>query len=102
MAPWVARPRSVCVVIGPFIGWKVVVGGMAVVADGCVLVVTTSSGLPRSQARLSRSPNTWQLEQEASPLPEVRAASYRNGRPVTTEAGSGVYSGYTRSGDVAG
>ena len=35
---------------------------------GIGFVVTTSSGLPRSQASWSRSPNTWQLEQDASPL----------------------------------
>src|SRR3990172_996334 len=67
--PWVPSPRSVCVVIGPFIGWKVAAGG-STDDDGCVLLDVASSGLPRSQARLSKSPKTWQLEQEASPLPE--------------------------------
>jgi hypothetical protein len=27
MPPWVARPRSVWVVMGPFIGWKLFTGG---------------------------------------------------------------------------
>ena len=42
---------------------------------GCRLIVTTSSGLPRSQARLSLSPKMWQLAQDASPFPEVATAS---------------------------
>ena len=34
-----------------------------------------SSGLPRSQARLSKSPKTWHDAQDASPLLEVASAS---------------------------
>ena len=60
---------------------------------GLVLATTTSSGFPRSQPRLSKSPNTWQLEQEASPLLEVKRASYKKGRPATTSGGSGLWSG---------
>ena len=72
-APCVASPRNVCVTIGPFIGWNRVWAPLP--WCGCGFVVTTSSGLPRSQPRASRSPNKWQLEHEASPLPEVRTAS---------------------------
>ena len=74
MPPCVARPRRVWVVIGPFIGWKVVATGR-IEEDGWVLLVTKSSGLPRFQARLSKSAKMWQLEQEASPLPLVLSAS---------------------------
>ena len=49
IGPWFARPRRVCVVIGPFIGWN----GWPT-ADraraGWGSASTTSSGLPRSQA----------------------------------------------------
>ena len=44
--------------------------------NGFGLFSTLSSGLPRSQARLSKSPNTWQAEHDASPLLEVLNASY--------------------------
>ena len=48
-------------------------GGLGARCPGAaaVFAVTTSSGLPRSQARLSMSPKMWQLEHDASPLPEV-------------------------------
>ena len=75
MPPCVAMPRSVWVVIGPFIGWKVVAGGRNGVAEGCVLDEVPSSGLPRFQARLSKSPKMWQLAHDASPLPDVTCAS---------------------------
>jgi len=52
--------------------------------------MTTPSGSPRSHARLSKSAKTWQLEHEASPLLEVKFASYRIGRPLTTFGGSGL------------
>ena len=39
------------------------------------LSMTSPSGLPRSHARLSKSPNTWQLAQDESPwLDENRAS----------------------------
>ena len=60
--------------MGPFIGWKVGAGG-STDDDGCVLLVTTPSGSPRFQARSSMSPKMWQLEHDASPLPEVATAS---------------------------
>src|SRR5438309_887711 len=43
-------------------------------ANGPGLVVTFASGLPRSQARLSKSPNTWQLAQAESPWLDERVA----------------------------
>src|SRR5262245_48836138 len=95
MPPCVERPRSVCVVIGPFIGWNVVAIeplGRNGADLGMLSAVTTSSGLPRFQARLSKSPKMWQLEHDASPFPDVSCASYRNLRPVTTLAGSGLLS----------
>ncbi len=87
-------PRRVCVVIGPFIGWKsstlpvpfmlprklnsslpatMARSSPRLTSSG--LRVTTSSGLPRSQARLSKSPKMWQLAHDASPLPEETVAS---------------------------
>ena len=56
------------------------------------LVVTTSSGLPRSQPSSSLSPKMWQEEQEASPFEDESWASYRKRRPLTTCAGSGLLS----------
>ena len=75
MPPCVASPRSVCVVIGPFIGWNVVAGGSAGAAEGWLLIELEPSGSPRFQPRPSRSPKMWQLEHEASPLPDVPNAS---------------------------
>ena len=85
MGPWFTSPRRVWVLIGPFIGWRTAdlaaaidVGSVAAPALSLMLmgVVTGSaSGLPRSQTRLSLSPNMWQLAQDASPLEEVRVAS---------------------------
>ena len=43
--------------------------------NGLLLGTTSPSGLPRSQARSSRSPKTWQLEHDASPLLLVSRAS---------------------------
>ena len=57
-------------------------------AAGCV--VTTSSGLPRSQPRLSRSPKMWQLEHEASPLPEVSDGVVEERPPVDDRRRLGV------------
>ena len=45
------------------------------VSVGIALFVTEASGLPRSQAKSSMSPNVWQLAQVASPFPEKRVAS---------------------------
>ena len=83
-------PRKVCVVIGPFCGSKPCVrraeraGGHSLAAcsptgnDEAHVVERRSStarsspsGLPRSQARPSRSPKRWQLAQAASPWPEL-------------------------------
>ena len=68
-------PRRLCVVIGPLSGWKPGRGDWISNSNGFRFGSTSSSGLPRSQARLSRSPNTWQLAHDASPLLEVARAS---------------------------
>src|SRR5262245_25496553 len=89
IAPEYRNPRSVCVVNGPFIGWKSFglllplsavekpVFPVAIRSGirlpklmGMGLLVTEASGFPRSQARSSLSPKMWQLAQEASPFPE--------------------------------
>jgi hypothetical protein len=59
--------------------------------NGPVLGVSPPSGSPRSQARLSKSPLTWQLAQAESPWLELNDASYKNGRPWTMCSGSGLY-----------
>jgi hypothetical protein len=63
--------------MGPFIGKK---SGSVPVRLGlifCVsgLVVSESLGLPRSHARLSKSPKTWHELHDASPLLDVVVAS---------------------------
>ncbi len=58
--------------------------------NGFGLLRTGSSGLPRSQARLSKSPKMWHEAHDASPLLDVSTASYSTGRPVFTLAGSGL------------
>src|SRR5262249_34572589 len=107
IAPELTRPRRVWVVIGPFIGWNTPTWPVPLNAPlkpngfrlmmncwprltGIGLDLTTSSGLPRSHARSSMSPKMWQLAHAASPLPELWVASYSIGRPLTTEAGSGL------------
>ena len=70
-------PRRLCVVNGPFIGGND--GSIAIrleieaerIVVGAVIV---PSGLPRSQARSSLSPKTWQLAHAESPC-ELRVAS---------------------------
>src|SRR6185503_15755875 len=89
IGPLSAMPRRLWVVIGPLSGWKSALPNGPRL-NGFGLFNTTSSGLPRSQARLSKSPNTWQLAHDVSPLLEVAIASYRNGRPATTLGGSGL------------
>ena len=54
IGPWFAIPRRLCVVIGPFSGWKSGLPPGRRIGFG--LLSTASSGLPRSQARLSKSP----------------------------------------------
>jgi hypothetical protein len=88
--PWFAMPRRLCVVIGPFSGCVLV---RHVDAEGQGLLRTTSSGLPRSHARLSKSPKMWQLAHDASPLLDVSAASKRKRRPWSTAGGSDVWTG---------
>ena len=71
IAPLPSRPRRVCVVMGPFIGWKSVTLPVPLIGAGSLntpevtpmarlmgigLAVTSASGLPRSQARSSMSP----------------------------------------------
>src|SRR5690242_10542865 len=94
IAPELRMPRRVCVVNGPFIGWKSLGLSEPLIfvetpdwpigissesrlpkLIGMVLLVTDTSGLPRSQARSSISPKMWQLEHDASPLPEKRVVS---------------------------
>jgi hypothetical protein len=64
-----------------FIGWKIGLIGCWVTESNSVLrngpgsVVTSPSGLPRSQARLSKSPNTWQLAHDESPCADENDAS---------------------------
>src|ERR1044071_4322049 len=83
-------PRKLWVVIGPFIGWKVVCPGNGGITNGPGILIAVASGLPKSQAKLSKSPKIWQLAQAESPWLDVLAASYRNGRPRTMLAGSGL------------
>ena len=67
--------------MGPFIGWKM--GSMgcpvtmltSVLLKGPGLSITFPSGLPRSHAKLSKSPNTWQLAQAESPWLDENFAS---------------------------
>ena len=74
MGPLFTSPRRVCVVIGPFSEWKSWFSP-TVTRNGFGLCSTVPLGSPRSQARLSKSPKTWQLAHAASPLLEVRVAS---------------------------
>ena len=77
------------VVIGPFIEWKLgsSSGGTT---NGPRFVSAVPSGLPRSHARLSKSPKTWQLAQAESPWLELSEALYRKRRPWTMLGGSGL------------
>ncbi len=86
IGPWRERPRSVCVVIGPFSGWNPC-GSPEWMGFG--FGATVASGLPRSHASPSWSPKTWQPAHAASPLLDVARASYSSGRPSRTLAGSG-------------
>src|SRR4030095_8327031 len=52
-----------------------------------------SAGLPRSQARLSKSPKMWHEAQEASPLLDRSVESESTERPFCTIAGSGLKTG---------
>src|SRR5439155_10591134 len=78
IGPALASPRRLCVVIGPLSARKfrfsptVRRKGFGLFS---VPVGGNASGLPRSQARPSKSPKTWQEEHEASPLSEVPSAS---------------------------
>ena len=60
--------------------------------NGLLLSSTAPSGdgAPRSQASESKSPNTWHDAHEASPFDEEKCESYRNRRPATIGAGSGL------------
>src|SRR5262249_61669718 len=69
-----AIPRSVCVVIGPLIGWKFA-GQERLNSKMLLFGSWLSSGLPRSQARLSKSPKMWHEAHDASPLLELAIAS---------------------------
>ena len=78
IGPAFASPRRLCVVIGPLSARKfrfsptVRRKGFGLFS---VPVGGNASGLPRSQARPSKSPKTWQEAHEASPLSEVPSAS---------------------------
>jgi hypothetical protein len=67
-------PRSVCVVIGPFIGWKL--ARPMLNGNGCPAGAACSvpAGSPRSHARPSMSPSTWHEAQDMVPLPESFAS----------------------------
>jgi hypothetical protein len=81
IGPWLAMPRRLCVVMGPFIGCSVGSTGVCVmglksgIANGPGLASGSPSGLPRSHARLSVSPKAWQLAQAESPWLELFRAS---------------------------
>src|SRR5439155_3358319 len=79
IGPWFAMPRRLCVVIGPLRGLNV---EPPPTRNGLLFASGTSSGLPRSHARLSKSAKTWQAAHAASPLLEVSCASYEDGTPV--------------------
>jgi hypothetical protein len=70
IGPWLAMPRRLCVVIGPFMGWFGVSGKNG--RNGTLNRLSgMGSGLPlgspRSHARLSWPPKMWQLAQAESP-----------------------------------
>src|SRR5262249_33755344 len=103
MGPSCAMPRRVCVVIGPFSGWKSMLvmplesttAGPVVptiFTNGLLFRITAPSGdgAPRSQASESKSANTWHTPHDASPFDELKWVSYRKRRPVVTDAGSGL------------
>jgi hypothetical protein len=81
IGPWLAIPRRLCVVIGPSIGWNTgsiiwpVIRLSRALENGPGSASISPSGLPRSQARLSRSPNTWQVAHDESPRLDDREAS---------------------------
>jgi hypothetical protein len=73
IGPAVIMPRRLCVVIGPFNGWK---GRPEPMRNGLGFgAVAVALASPRSQARLSKSPKMWQLAQAESPCAEVLRAS---------------------------
>ena len=94
--PWFCIPRKVWVVMGPFIGWNSLVPASPFTLPPAAieilivigLLVTVSSGLPRSQARSSWSPKMWQLPQDDSPFADEKNASLPKTRPLKTLAGS--------------
>ena len=78
-----AIPTSVCVIIGPFIGWS------CAVPNGAVGTVTICPpGSPRSQPRLSVRASMWQTAHDPVPLPDS-FASYRKPRPSLSAIGVG-------------
>src|SRR5260370_27729804 len=100
MAPENFKPRKVCVVMGPFIGWKTLIAPVPLIAPGKLnntfpsviealspklmgigFAVTALSGFPRSHARSSMSPKAWQLAHEASPFPEHFPPPYTDRPP---------------------
>ena len=63
-----SRPRSVCVFIGPFIGWK---GARPMNGNGCEgAAAMLPPGSPRSQVMPSMSPSMWQEAHDMVPLPD--------------------------------
>jgi len=77
-----ASPLNVCVVIGPFMGWKLRPSGEVAesrksVSNGAGwvgIVSITPVGSPRSLAMPSVSPSTWQDAQLMAPAPLRRAS----------------------------
>ena len=74
MAPAPIIPRRLCVVMGPFMGWKSSSEPPWTDTAGIGLSSTAPPGSPRSHARLSKSPKMWQLAQAESPWPDRRAS----------------------------
>ena len=71
-----SSPVRVCVVIGPFMGWKSShspIGRSRLQTWSKAFI--SPEGSPRSQASWSMRPSTWQLPQEAWPRPDVRWVS---------------------------
>src|SRR5262245_65400851 len=108
IGPLCSMPRRVCVVIGPFSGWKSMAeeplpstsAGLPGVAplkgktftNGLLFRITAPSGegAPRSHASESKSEKTWHEPQDASPFDDDKRVSNMNGRPLRIDAGSGV------------
>ena len=101
IGPWLAMPRRLWVVIGPFMRVErcesrarrresLRTAARSRSGPGVGRARVRRRGLPRSQARLSMSPKTWQLAHAESPWLEVSARRRGSGGPSTTLGGSGL------------